>query len=107
VRLAFASDWPVVKTGPLLGMFAAAFRRNPGESNSFVGLSPRFPAGHNSWSGKAGRLGGTTGKLEVCTTVLLIFLHTLVSVICRPETRHIVVCFMLSSEIWGWLPYSG
>lgn len=36
MRLSFASDWPVVASDPLLGMFAAAFRKSPGEAESFV-----------------------------------------------------------------------
>ncbi len=36
MRQSFASDWPVVDSNPLLGMYAAAFRRNVGEEESFV-----------------------------------------------------------------------
>ena len=36
VRQSFASDWPVVPSDPLLGMYAAAFRRNVGEAESFA-----------------------------------------------------------------------
>ena len=36
VRQAFASDWPVVPSDPLLGLYAAAFRKGLGEEESFV-----------------------------------------------------------------------
>ena len=33
--MAFASDWPVVQPEAFLGMYAAAFRRAPGEAEPF------------------------------------------------------------------------
>lgn len=36
VQQAFASDWPVVLSDPILGMFAASFRKNPGVAEAFI-----------------------------------------------------------------------
>lgn len=69
--MAFGSDWPVVKAEPLLGMFAAAFRRAPGESKGHapdeaVSLREALQA---STVGAAALVGleNETGSLRYCT----------------------------------------